>query len=63
MRKAVVTGIGIISPIGIGKEEYWHGLMQAKTGFRTVRLFDTSALNVHCAGEVSDFDPILLLGK
>jgi 3-oxoacyl-[acyl-carrier-protein] synthase II len=63
MRKAVVTGIGIISPIGIDKEEYWHGLRQGKTGFRTVSLFDTSALNVHSAGEISDFDPVLLLGK
>jgi 3-oxoacyl-[acyl-carrier-protein] synthase II len=63
MRKAVVTGIGIISPIGIGKEEYWHGLLQGKTGFRTVSLFDTSALNVHSAGEITDFDPLHLLGK
>jgi 3-oxoacyl-[acyl-carrier-protein] synthase II len=63
MRKAVVSGIGIISPIGIGKEEYWHGLQRGKTGFRTVSLFNTSALNVHSAGEIGDFDPILLLGK
>jgi 3-oxoacyl-[acyl-carrier-protein] synthase II len=63
MRKVVVTGVGIISPIGIGKEEYWHGLPQGKTGFRTISLFDTSALNVHSAGEIRDFDPVLLLGK
>lgn len=63
MKKAVITGIGIVSPVGIGKDEYWNNLVQGKTGFRQVSLFDTSALNVHRAGEISDFDPVALLGK
>ena len=63
MKKAVITGIGIVSPIGIGKDEYWNSLVQGKTGFSPVSLFDTSALNVHYAGEISDFDPVPLLGK
>ncbi|MCG2722489.1 MAG: beta-ketoacyl-[acyl-carrier-protein] synthase family protein [Thermodesulfovibrionales bacterium] len=63
MKKAVITGIGIVSPVGIGKDEYWHSLEQGKTGFRLVSLFDTSALNVHRAGEIGDFDPVPLLGK
>lgn len=63
MKKTVITGIGIISPVGIGKGEYWNSLEQGKTGFRAVSLFDTSALNVHRAGEISDFDPVPLLGK
>jgi len=63
MKKAVITGIGIVSPIGIGRDEYWHSLVQGKTGFSPVSLFDTSALNVHRAGEIGDFDPVPLLGK
>jgi 3-oxoacyl-[acyl-carrier-protein] synthase II len=62
-RKVVITGIGVLSPIGIGKENYWEGLFQGKTGFRTISLFDTSPFNVHLAGEISDFDPVLFLGK
>ncbi len=59
----VITGIGIISPIGIGKENFWDGLFQGRTGFKNITLFDTSSLKVRIAGEISDFDPIALLGK
>ncbi len=62
-RKVVVTGIGILSPIGIGKDNYWEGLVQGKTGFRSISLFDTSSFNINIAGEINDFDPVLLLGK
>lgn len=62
-KNIVITGVGIISPIGIGKENFWDGLFQGKTGFKDITLFDTSSLNVHIAGEISDFDPIALLGK
>jgi 3-oxoacyl-[acyl-carrier-protein] synthase II len=64
MHKAVVvTGVGILSPIGIGREIYWESLFQGKTGFNKVSLFDTSLFNVHLAGEITDFDPVFLLGK
>lgn len=62
-RKVVITGVGIISPVGIGKDSFWDGLFQGKTGFRKISLFDTASLNVHIAGEISDFDPVLFLGK
>lgn len=58
----VITGIGILSPIGIGKDAYWNALAQGKTGFKKISLFDTSRFNVHVAGEI-DFDPIQFLGK
>lgn len=63
IKAIVITGIGIISPIGIGKENFWDGLFQGRTGFKNITLFDTSSLKVHIAGEISDFDPIALLGK
>ncbi|HEC98017.1 MAG TPA: beta-ketoacyl-[acyl-carrier-protein] synthase family protein [Nitrospirae bacterium] len=62
-RDIVITGIGIVSPIGIGKDSYWTGLRQGKSGFKEISLFDTSGFNVHVAGEVIDFDPETYIGK
>jgi 3-oxoacyl-[acyl-carrier-protein] synthase II len=62
-RKVVITGIGVISPIGIGKDAYWEGIYQGKTAFKPITLFDTASLRVHIAGEIDDFDPVVLLGK
>src|SRR6266508_3394717 len=61
--RIAITGIGVLSPIGIGREAYWEGLFQGKTGFRPVTLFDTSPFRVHVAGEITDFDALLFLGK
>ena len=62
-RGIVITGIGVLSPIGIGKDSYWESLFHGKTGFNSISLFDTSNFNVHIAGEIKDFDPVLFLGK
>ncbi len=62
-RDIVITGIGIVSPIGIGKDSYWDGLRQGKSGFKEISLFDTSGGNVHVAGEVIDFEPEVYIGK
>jgi 3-oxoacyl-[acyl-carrier-protein] synthase II len=62
-RKVVVTGIGVLSPIGIGRHAYWEGLFQGRKGFKSISLFDTAPFNVHTAGEISDFDPVQFLGK
>ncbi len=62
-RKVVITGIGVLSPIGIGKDAFCEALFQGKTGFKTISLFDTSSFNVRIAGEISDFDPVSFLGK
>jgi 3-oxoacyl-[acyl-carrier-protein] synthase II len=63
MRNIVITGIGVFSSVGIGREAYWKGLFEGEPGFKTISLFDTSGLNVHTAGEISDFNPVELLGK
>ncbi len=62
-RKAVITGIGIISPIAAGREAYWDALRAGTTGFRPVTLFDPALFSVKTAGEITDFDPLALLGK
>lgn len=64
MRAAVViTGIGVLSPVGLGKDAYWRALYEGTTGFRPITLFDSSSFNVHRAGEIANFDPLMLLGK
>ena len=62
-KKIVITGIGVLSPIAIGREAFWAGLYQGKTGFRPVTLFDTSPFRVNIAGEITDFDALSFLVK
>ncbi len=62
-KKIVITGIGVLSPIAIGREAFWAGLFQGKTGVHPVTLFDTSPFRVNIAGEITDFDALSFLGK
>lgn len=59
--RVVVTGIGIISPLGHTAEESWDSLLNGRSGIATITQFDTSHLPVHIAGEVKDFDPGMYL--
>lgn len=56
-RRVAVTGMAVISPIGIGLSNYWSSLMEGISGVRRISSFDPSALQVQIAGEVMDFDP------
>ena len=56
MRKAVVTGLGVIGPIGLTVEEFWGNLTAGVSGIGPITLFDSSDLHVHIAGEVKGFD-------
>jgi 3-oxoacyl-[acyl-carrier-protein] synthase II len=55
-RRIVISGIGIISPIGLNAATYWRSLEEGRSGIRPIRAFDTSGLPVHFAGEIPDFD-------
>lgn len=55
-RRVVVTGLGVISPIGTGTEAFWQGLMTGRSGVRRVSTFDASPLESQIAAEVPDFD-------
>ncbi len=57
MRRVVVTGIGIVSPIGIGVEENWRSLREGRSGVGPITHFDASSLPSRIAGEVRDFSP------
>ncbi|MBI4707375.1 MAG: beta-ketoacyl-[acyl-carrier-protein] synthase family protein [Candidatus Omnitrophica bacterium] len=59
-RRVVITGIGVISPNGIGNENAWIGMSTGKSGVRRVDGFDVSVFNTKIAAEVRDFDPFKL---
>ncbi|MBI4982518.1 MAG: beta-ketoacyl-[acyl-carrier-protein] synthase family protein [Candidatus Omnitrophica bacterium] len=59
-RRVVITGIGVISPNGIGKDNAWIGMSSGKSGIRRVDGFDVSVFNTKIAAEVRDFDPFKL---
>ena len=56
-RRAVITGMGAVMPIGNDFETYWRNLQNAVTGTRRIRSFDASGFEVQIAAEVLDFDP------
>ncbi len=57
MRRVVVTGVGVVSPLGIGVEQNWAALTQGKSGIARITRFDASELPSQIAGEVKDFNP------
>jgi beta-ketoacyl-acyl-carrier-protein synthase II len=59
-RRVVITGIGVVSPNGIGKENAWKGMSSGKSGVKLVDSFDVSMFNTRIAAEVRDFDPFKL---
>jgi 3-oxoacyl-[acyl-carrier-protein] synthase II len=60
-RRVVVTGLGLVTPLGIGVKASWEALLEGKSGIGVIRTFDSSDLPVHIAGEVKDFDPLLYI--
>ncbi|MBI4845974.1 MAG: beta-ketoacyl-[acyl-carrier-protein] synthase family protein [Candidatus Omnitrophica bacterium] len=62
-KRIVITGIGIVSPIGIGKDEFWKNLFAGKSGIKPITLFDTSNFKVKVGGEITDFAPKEILNE
>ena len=60
-RRAVVTGIGVVSPNGIGREAFWRATRAGESGIRRVPAFVEADLPVLIAGEVADFDPAAVM--
>jgi 3-oxoacyl-[acyl-carrier-protein] synthase II len=55
-RRVVITGIGLVTPIAVGTEETWQGLLAGKSGIGPITHFDHSQFATHFAGEVKNFD-------
>ena len=62
-RRVVITGIGLVTPVGIGNEENWTNLLAGKSGIGQITKFDTSDFPVTIAGEVKNFNPEELVEK
>jgi 3-oxoacyl-[acyl-carrier-protein] synthase II len=62
-RRVVVTGIGIVSPVGVGTEETWSALLSGKSGVGPITLFDASTYPTRIAAEVKGFDPSRFMDK
>jgi len=63
LRRVVVTGLGVVSPLGIGKDLFWENLVAGKSGISRITHFDPASFDSQIAGEVKDFDPNQFLEK
>jgi 3-oxoacyl-[acyl-carrier-protein] synthase II len=61
-KHAVITGVGVIAPNGIGKQAFWDALTEGRSGIKPITLFDTTFLKVKLAGECTDFNAESILG-
>jgi len=62
-RRVVVTGIGLVTPLGTGVQATWDALLQGASGISRISSFDASAYTCQIAGEVKDFDPLTYVDK
>ena len=62
-RRVVVTGVGLLSPVGIGTANNWEGLVAGRSGIGTITRFDPAQFAAKIAGEVKGFDPLAYFEK
>jgi 3-oxoacyl-[acyl-carrier-protein] synthase II len=62
-RQVVITGLGVVTPLGNDVATFWEGLLEGRSGVDLITLFDPADLDVRIAAEVKDFDPVVLFGK
>ncbi|MEB2307923.1 MAG: beta-ketoacyl-[acyl-carrier-protein] synthase family protein [Candidatus Brocadiaceae bacterium] len=62
-KRVVITGLGVVSPMGCGKEDFWNNLIAGKSGIAPMSAFDLSPYKCKLGGEVRDFKPEIYLGS
>ncbi|RZP29941.1 beta-ketoacyl-[acyl-carrier-protein] synthase II [bacterium] len=62
-RRVVVTGVGLVSSLGLGTQENWDGVLSGRSGIRTITHFDPTEFASTIAGEVPNFDPLQFVSK
>jgi 3-oxoacyl-(acyl-carrier-protein) synthase len=55
--RAVVTGIGLVTPLGGNLDEVWQGLLAGRSGIRRIQAFNTEGIPCQIGGEITDFSP------
>ena len=63
MERVVITGIGLVTPNGIGTAESWRSISSGEPGIATITLFDASTFRSQIAGEVKGFEPTQFMEK
>jgi 3-oxoacyl-[acyl-carrier-protein] synthase II len=63
VRRVVVTGLGVVSPVGVGVDAFWDALVRGESGIGPITRFDATNLPVRIAGEVRGFDPLAHLPR
>ncbi len=62
-RRVVITGMGVVSPNGVGNAAFSEGVLQGRSGVRRISRFDSAEIPVQIAGEVPDFDELAWVEK
>ncbi len=62
-RRVALTGVGVVSPVGIGRDAFWAGLMEGRSGVRRITAFDPTPYETQIGGEVTDFDPSAFMDR
>src|SRR5713226_8282376 len=62
-RRVVVTGIGLVSSLGIGTDANWEAICAGRSGIGAITKFDSSQFTTRIAGEVKNFDPLRFIEK
>jgi 3-oxoacyl-[acyl-carrier-protein] synthase II len=62
-RRVALTGVGVVSPIGIGRDAFWAALVEGRSGVRRITVFDPTPYETQIGGEVTDFDPSAFMDR